>query len=351
MPEKFLQLKKEDRADALGFAAEKLVRPAYLLEKDVWVVWALSAMFGSKFGPSLVFKGGTSLSKAYGAINRFSEDIDLTYDIRALVPELVSEGNNEHLPPTKSQQKKWREVIEQKLATWVSGEVLPLIQNALNVEALPAHASVDPKNADTVRIEYEHTSEGTGYVKPVVVLEFGAKSTGEPCATINVTCDAAPSLPALTFPVSAPRVMKVERTFWEKATAVHVMSLGGKLRNDRYSRHWYDLVQLDARGHVTTALAAKDVANQVVRHKSVFFVEKAGGVLVDYAVAVTGGLVLVPPPGATFDQLKSDYGKMVEDGLLQAPVPTFDELMAKAKELERRVNLAMGNAPQPSGPT
>lgn len=344
MPENFLQLKKQDRADALGFAAEKLARPAYLLEKDVWVVWALSAMFGSRFGPNLVFKGGTSLSKAYGAINRFSEDIDLTYDIRALVPELVREGDAEQLPRNKSQQKKWREIIEEQLGKWVVGDVLALIQNALMVEALPAHASVDATGADTVRIEYEHTSEGTGYVKPVVVLEFGAKSTGEPCASITVTCDAAPPLPALSFPVSAPRVMKVERTFWEKATAVHVMSVGGKLRNERYSRHWYDLVQLDARGHVTAALAAKDLAQQVVRHKSVFFSEKAGGTVVDYAVAVSGGLVLVPPEGATFDQLKADYGKMVEDGLLQAPVPTFDELMEKSRELQRRVNEAMGAA-------
>ena len=119
------------------------------------------------------------------------------------------------------------------------------------------------------------------------------------------------------------------------------MSLGGKLRNERYSRHWYDLVQLDARGHATSALAAKDVAEQVARHKSVFFSEKAGGVVVDYKVAVSGGLLLVPPAGATFDQLKADYAKMVEDGLLQTPVPTFEELMAKAGELERRVNVAM----------
>src|SRR5690349_19945712 len=97
-------------------------------------------------------------------------------------------------------------------------------------------------------------------MKPVVVLEFGAKSTVEPCGTINVTCDAAPALKELSFPVSAPRVMKVECTLWENATSVHLMSLGGKLRNDRYSRHWYDLEQLDARGHAITALAAKDVA-------------------------------------------------------------------------------------------
>ena len=137
-----------------------------------------------------------------------AEGIDLTYDIRAIVPELVTEGDAEHLPRNKSQQKKWREAIEENLGKWVVGDVLPLVQNALKVDALPAQASVDVESADSIRIEYEHTSEGTGYVKPVVVLEFGAKSTGEPCATIDVTCDAAPSLPDLSFPMSAPRVMR-----------------------------------------------------------------------------------------------------------------------------------------------
>lgn len=343
MPENFLQLSRQERSDALGVAAEKSRRPPYLLEKDVWVVWALRTMFESPFGSALVFKGGTSLSKAYGAITRFSEDIDLTYDIRALVPALVSEGDAEGLPRNKSQQRRWREATEESLGKWVGGEVLPLVKAALSAEDLPAEASIEFGNVDTVRIEYDHASEGTGYVKPVVVLEFGAKSTGELCGAINVTCDAAQSLPALSFPTSTPRVMKVERTFWEKATAVHVMSVGGKLRNERYSRHWYDLVQLDAGGHVTSALAARDVANQVARHKSMFFSEKAGGAVVDYSVAVSGGLHLVPSKG-TYDQLKTDYGKMVEDGLLQEPAPTFDEIMESSRDLERRVNAAMSLA-------
>jgi len=57
----------------------------HLLEKDVWVVWALNTVFVAPFGPHLTFKGGTSLSKAYGLIQRFSEDVDLTYDVRQLV--------------------------------------------------------------------------------------------------------------------------------------------------------------------------------------------------------------------------------------------------------------------------
>lgn len=343
MPDHFLRLSKDDRENALGVAAEKTRRPAHLLEKDVWVVWALRTMFQAPFGHQLVFKGGTSLSKAYGAINRFSEDIDLTWDIRAIAPDLLKEGDSDLLPKNNSQQKKWREAIEDRLEKWVADTVAPVLNAALAADGLEARVTVA---GDSVRVEYEFVKEGSGYVSPVVLLEFGAKSTGEPCSTIDVQCDAAPALPELIFPTSSPRVMKVERTFWEKATAVHVMSVGGKLRKERYSRHWYDLVQLDARGHATTALAAKDVADQVARHKAVFFSEKAGGAIVDYKVAVSGGLVLVPPAGATFDQLKADYTKMVEDGLLQDPIPTFEELMQQSQDLERRANAALRPGPR-----
>jgi len=97
MAEPFLKLAAPDRLDVLGVAADRLGRPAHLLEKDVWVVWALQVLFESPVGDHLVFKGGTSLSKAYGVIDRFSEDVDLTYDIRALVPDLL-EGRNDAMP-------------------------------------------------------------------------------------------------------------------------------------------------------------------------------------------------------------------------------------------------------------
>jgi hypothetical protein len=86
MPERFFSLSPEDRGDALAVAASHSGRPAYLLKKDAWVVWTLGALFASPFAKDLIFKGGTSLSKAYHVIERFSEDIDVTYDIRAIAP-------------------------------------------------------------------------------------------------------------------------------------------------------------------------------------------------------------------------------------------------------------------------
>lgn len=342
MPEVFLQLNKKDRGDALGVAGEKSRRPTHLLEKDAWVVWALRTVFQAPFGPQLVFKGGTSLSKAYGAIKRFSEDIDLTYDIRAIAPDLVGEANAEALPPSKSQEKRWTKDIKDRLSQWVVATVHPLIQRVLQDERLPATASIDPDKKHIVRIEYEHTDEGSGYVKPVVMLDFGARSTGEPCAPFDVRCDAAKFLPELEFPVSTPRVMKVERTFWEKATAVHVYCLGGKLRSSRFSRHWYDLVQLDSAGHATPALAMRDLAERVARHKSWFFAEKDEvGVVIDYALAVGGQLRLVPPSGRRLADLEEDYTKMLEDGLLLDASTPFEEVIAQCGALEARVNAAM----------
>lgn len=92
MADAFLHLSVEDRREALGVAADQTGRPAHLLEKDVRVVWALATLYGSALGEHLVFKGGTSLAKAYQVIRRFSEDVDLTYDIRAIAPDLVGEN-------------------------------------------------------------------------------------------------------------------------------------------------------------------------------------------------------------------------------------------------------------------
>lgn len=85
MPESWFELSSADQSEALEVAAARSGRPAHLLEKDIWVVWALAAIYNSPLGDTLTFKGGTSLSKVYKVIDRFSEDIDLTYDIRELV--------------------------------------------------------------------------------------------------------------------------------------------------------------------------------------------------------------------------------------------------------------------------
>ena len=130
MADGFLHLLAEDRREAISVAADRSGRPAHLLEKDVWVVWALATLYGSPLGDHLVFKGGTSLSKAYGVIRRFSEDVDLTYDIRAIAPDLVGD-NGEALPKTRSEEKRWTSEVRKRLPDWVARTAQPTVANAL----------------------------------------------------------------------------------------------------------------------------------------------------------------------------------------------------------------------------
>jgi len=145
----------------------------------------------------------------------------------------------------------------------------------------------------------------------------GARATGEPAEPQDVVCDAAAVLPGLVFPTARPRVMKAERTFWEKATAAHVYCVQGRMRGERFSRHWYDLARLDAAGVTDLAAADGTLADAVARHKSLFFRETANGAVIDYHRAVGGGLSLVPK-AAVQAELADDYWRMLEDGLLSA---------------------------------
>ena len=333
MPETFLQLSSKDRREALQVISTASGRPLHLLEKDVWVVWALSKLFASQFAEHLVFKGGTSLSKAYQVIRRFSEDVDLTYDIRAIAADLIGD-QAEALPPNRSQEKKWTSEIRGRLGALVANEILPFIAGQLAAENLPAKASAAE---DRILIEYDPLAVGSGYVRPAVLLEFGARSTGEPWESLPVVCDAAEHLPELAFPTAQPRVMRIGRTFWEKATAVHVYCLQGKFRGgERFARHWHDLARIDEAGHADGALADRDVAQAVARHKAVFFAEKdEKGNAIDYAAAVSGELQLVPENGA-YDALAKDYQAMVDDGLLLGDAESFDVLIEKCRVIQEK---------------
>ena len=252
MAERYLDLALVDRREVLDVAASASGRPAYLLEEDVWVVWALEALFGDPFGTPLVFKGGTSLSKAYGAIRRFSEDVDLAYDIRALVPELVGNQPNA-LPPSRSQEQKWTKAVREALGTWTHDVAMPVLLRALR--DVEPDGDVEVKGCD-VFIRYVTLNEGTAYGRSEVKLEFGGRATGEPSAPMPVHCDAAEHVHGVEFPTAEPRVLQAERTFWEKATAAHVFCTQQRVRGEGFARHWHDLVRLNDAGVAASALAA-----------------------------------------------------------------------------------------------
>jgi hypothetical protein len=335
--ESWFALNPTDQAQALEVAAGRSGRPAHLLEKDIWVVWALSVIYDSPLGHTLTFKGGTSLSKVYRIIDRFSEDIDLTYDIRALIPDLLREGDP--IPASASQEKRISSAVRARLPEWIEKTVQPLFQEAVKGSGVPVAIHIGGKDRDKLILSYLPVRAGTGYAAPNIQLEFGARATGEPHQIRPVSCDMAPLIVGVDFPTAQPLVMAPERTFWEKATAAHVYCLQGRLRGERYSRHWYDLAALARTEFLESAINDHALAMQVARHKSMFFAEKdAAGHWIDYHQAVSGSLQLIPQ-GASLAALENDYAAMLEDGLLALHQPNFTELVESCRAIQDRVRL------------
>src|SRR5260370_30153504 len=333
MAEDYLTLSREDRLDALGVATTESGRPVELLEKDIWVEWGIDWLLSSEFGKHLVFKGGTSLSKAYDVIGRFSEDLDVTYDVRELIPELVGDGAP--IPKSNSQAERWRAAIDEKLAAWVQDTALSAINRHVEATGVDVRVTVEGTN---IYIDYDPLATGTGYVSPRVKIEFGARSTGEPFQERQITCDAAEHLPDLEFPSAKPRVMLPKRTFWEKATAIHVFCKTDT-QGDRLSRHWHDLVRLDDAGYAEDALNDRTLASAIAEFKGKFFREKdRDGNPIDYTAAGSGALQLVPDAGG-LKALEADYKKMTNDGILLDDAEPFGDLIRRCADLEQRANI------------
>lgn len=336
MAEVFLTLNQKDQREVLEIVRGKTQRPTLLLEKDVWAVWTLGALFDSPVGNDLTFKGGTSLSKAYKVIDRFSEDIDLTYDIRKLIPDLV--GSAGSLPTSRSQASKWTDAVRDRLPEWIATNVRPVLEVALAALQVEARLEVSGKDKDKLLLHYPALKPSDGYIRTTVTLEFGGRATGEPHQAMPVTCDMEGHVEGILFPAAKPIVMSVARTFWEKATATHVYCAQGRIRSERFARHWHDLAAIARSEYGTDAIAGRAVAQAVADHKAFFFRENdANGRVVDYQSAVAGNLQIVPE-GAARDALEEDYTAMIGDAMMVGEPLTFDELMIACGAIQARIN-------------
>jgi hypothetical protein len=273
--------------------------------------------------------------KRYGACRLL---LHLTYDIRALAPELVANAPEglDAIPPSRSQEKKWSDEIRKELLpAWLRDHAHPIVEAAMS--GLAGVQSRVTENC--IFIDYEPLVAPSRYALPSVMLEFGARSTGEPSSMRLVYCDIRDFIHQdVSFPAAHPRVMEIERIFWEKATAAHVYCVQGEAGlSQRFSRHFHDLVRLDEAGYLPSALKAHEVAEAVAIHKNAFFAEKdAAGNRIDYLAAVRGGLALVPS-GNAYDALRADYQHMVEERLFIDEAESFEMLMSKCAKIHEQL--------------
>ena len=306
---------------------------AVMLEKDFWVCWLLGVLFGSEFAASLVFKGGTSLSKVFGVIDRFSEDIDLS-----LSPEFL------RLPEagtSRNQANKWMKNAEAVCGAAVQKQIAPALDSAVETVLGKKDGGwleflTDPvTNSPVLLFHYPSTQQpGFEYLKRSVKLEFGSLTDQQPISRYPVRPWVADILP-VAFPDWRCEVvaLEVERSFWEKATILHTEYYrpAEKPMPDRLSRHYADTAALARHPVAVGAIDQHELRDQVVAWKSQFF----GSTWAKYDLAKPGTFRLVPPT-KRLPALRRDYQAM-KDMFLSEPVE-FGEVLAVLAELEQRIN-------------
>jgi len=307
---------------------EKNNLPAYAVEKDWWVVQTLAILFETEIGEHLVFKGGTSLSKAWDVIKRFSEDIDLAVN-RTFWGFEGELGKNQRTNLRKAANKYITETLfpELKIAFEAKGF------KGVKIELEEIRSS--DQDPVIISVYYPNLIESPGYIQPRVQIEIGCRSLREPFenrSIISVVDESYPSAQFVQKPVQIPTVLP-ERTFLEKIFLLHeeFQRPKEKIRIDRLSRHLYDIYQISKTDHSEKALEEKYLYETIVKHRYNF--TRMGGV--DYNSHQPQTIDFLPPK-ELIPAWEADYRKMQEQ-MIHGDSPDFNDLIASLTELKDKI--------------
>jgi hypothetical protein len=269
--DKLARLPARDRRAIFSEVAATLgVRPT-IIEKDFWVCFVLRMLFvESSFKGSLVFKGGTSLSKVYGLIERFSEDID-----RVLDWKLIGFGEGLKDPSrsfdSKTQRDRFNKGINRIAALYTSQTICPQLDALARRARIGLSAAIDPTDPHVVNMHYP-AAFSEAYIRPEVRLEIGPLAAWAPSAGFTIRPYAFDVFPGIFENPACPVVaIAAERTFWEKATILHQEAHRQSAIPKRYSRHYYDLHKLALSPVKGSAFERHKLLSDVVEFKERFY--------------------------------------------------------------------------------
>ncbi len=330
---------REERGVFIQEAAARLGLLPVIVEKDYWVCWLLGKIFADpRWEPHLVFKGGTSLSKVFNAIQRFSEDIDLSVSPVLLGhPEIELDD-----APSKSMRQKLFKRLQAECAVIVAGRLRADLETLIRIHLGERsdgrdwfRYEVDPRTDSPVLwFDYDSTLPAAGgYIIPAVKLEFGSLTDQRPVGRHTIRPMLTNALSGMEEERDEVVAMEVERTFWEKATILHAEyhRPAGQPIGERFSRHYSDLAELWKQPAGTAALARLDLLGQVALFKSRFFSSSWA----NYAEAKPGTLRLVPASHRE-SELRQDYLKM--EPMFLVPPAEFEEVLEMLRDAESRIN-------------
>jgi hypothetical protein len=306
--------------------SDKLGSTDFIIEKDFWVSWILEKIFTDKYlSEILCFKGGTSLSKAFHLIERFSEDVDLI-----LSQEIVLKDGEKLAQPSKTKQSAFNKEIENRAVCYITTELKEKI-----AEALGNVCSVfeDKEDGHVLYVQFPHLFS-YAYIKPDIKLEIGPLALWDPNEKYPVSSYVADLYPELGLKSAIVPTIKAERTFWEKITILHHEHYRPESSplQSRYSRHYYDIFKMGHSEVRSRAMANMELLTGVVEFKKWFYPRGWA----KYEEAVPGTLRLYPAE-YNLSALKKDYAEM--QYMIFGDIPEWNEILKYLKELEAELNI------------
>jgi len=323
--DKVARFSDKERSELFSETAANMHTTNAIVEKDFWVVWVLDKLFShEKLSRNLMFKGGTSLSKVYGLIERFSEDIDLILNWDLLTTE------DPFAKRSKTQQNNFNTSINEDAKIYIESVLLPIVSKVLQPQC---RCKIKEDDGFSIEIQYP-TLFSDSAILPHILLEIGPLALWLPSDEFEITPFAAKEFPQI-FEKSACKVRAVlaERTFWEKATILHQQANRSeeKLMPLRYSRHYYDLAMMAKSKVKKNALSDFELLKSVVEFKQRFYTCNWA----KYEEATPGTLKLLPPEYRNKELIK-DYKSM--QNMIFGTIISFDEILTILNELEIEIN-------------
>lgn len=336
---RFIERLPKEQETFIGEASERLNILPVIVEKDYWVSWTLGRIFAlPTHSDQVVFKGGTSLSKVFNAIQRFSEDIDLSVSPESLG---FSEKVIESITSRTGREKQFNEV-QKACENFVKGTFQKALEKAFSDDLGKRKGvdswlefSVDSKTHSPVLTFFYPTvlPKSDGYIQKSIKLEFGSLTDQRPRGTHTIRPMIYDALTSLEPEDEKVVALEVERTFWEKATILHAEyhRPNSQVIPARFARHYYDMASLWNHPSRETTIKHPELLDQVVLFKTRFF--SSGWA--HYDSAKMGSLKL-HPAASRVGELKRDF--MAMEAMFLGKPPIFEDVLKVLKEAEKKLN-------------
>lgn len=309
---------------------------AKAIEKDWWVTLSLKLLFISPYARHFAFKGGTSLSKGWQLIDRFSEDIDISLSSEAVNIEYAEK-------PSKTFVEQLRRAgcfftsneLMEALKTEFRNSQVPEI--LYSIEAESVRSDMPDTDPQTLYVNFISLFDPKPYLPDRVKIEFSVRSLKEPSVKRGMRSLLVTHFPNENYIEENCEILTIQpqRTLIEKMLLLHEeynRDERGKMRTDRMSRHYYDLFQLGRQDFSSATLKDNDFIEEIIEHRKYYSRLKR----FDYSTLKRGSIRIIPSDDV-LKALEQDYEIMRAEMIYGHP-PTFEEIIQSMKNLQDEIN-------------